>query len=505
MLKALARRAAQLGLWLALALPGAAACSKGQAPVTAPVSAAGESSGPLRGWHYTVTIDEALSAADIAICFEGRPPQMLIPGTDKSRRWAGAFRDDQGKRLSRTRQGVDTHELPAGSCVTMTIDLDALAGDSGSGRTARRQGNSVLARSSAWLWRPDELPRGATATIRFVMPEGYDVSVPWPTRGDQPRGPAATYVLNKTAFRWLGYAAWGELKLMRWRNDTTQLEVVALDDEIACDDAGLHTWLDDATRTVAQLFDGEFPREHLQVVLVPVEGRGGSVYFGMAGRGGGAGVYVMLDRQAEGPELVGGWTTIHEMLHHGMPFISEPWMAEGWVTYYTELLRTRAGHRDESAGWKRLAEGFARGERGGRGMSLRTTSETMHKVFAYQRVYWGGAAVAFLTDVALRQDSGGEVTMDDAMVELRRCCGDASKRWAAADLLSHLDAWYGKPLFSEVAERHLAGASFPPAAEAMTNLGIVVDASGEVQLDDAHRGAAMRRAIMVSPRPTPPN
>jgi predicted metalloprotease with PDZ domain len=171
-------------------------------------------------------------------------------------------------------------------------------------------------------------------------------------------------------------------------------------------------------------------------------------------------------------------------------------MAEGWVSYYTELMRTRMGHRDEAEGWAKLAEGFARGERGGRGLSLQATSDNMRQTFAYQRVYWGGAAIAFFTDIALREDSGGEVSLDDAMSELRRCCGDASRRWAAADLLAHLDQWYGKPLFSRVAAENLSRITFPPVAEGFGRLGIEIGRDGSARLDDAHAATSTRRAMM---------
>ena len=472
-----------------------AAC-RGDVPA-APVDA-GEESGPLRGWHYVVGLDASLATMEVEVCFVGRAPDLLVPGTRASARFATDMRGSSGTKLRRSRKGVDLHELPADDCVQYTVDLDALAQDGG--RVAQRIGDSVMARPSAWLWRPDVLPRGAEITARFDLAEGQSVSVPWPTVADEERGPGASYTLDVTALQWLGYVVVGDVAIRRMERAGTQLELVALDDEIACSERGLQAWIFDAVDSVAMLFGGTFPRERLQVVVVPVGGRGGTVYFGMAGRGGGSGVYLLLDREARGSELPGGWTTVHEMLHHGMPFVEEAWMAEGWVSYYTEVMRTRMGHRDEAAGWAKLAEAFARGERGGRGITLQATSDNMHETFAYQRVYWGGAAIAFLTDVALREDSGGKLSLDDAMAELRRCCGDASNKWSAAELLQRLDAWYGKPLFSEIATDNLGKIVFPDVEGAMERLGVSVGYDGEASLDDEHPAAAIRRGIMAPRR-----
>ena len=458
--------------------------------------------GPLTGWHYRVALDEGLTTAEINICFDGLPPQFLVPGRTDAGKWLTHASAEGGKPLRRTRKHVDLAGLPPGSCVDMSLDLLEMAPTGGSSRVARRVGNSVLARPSAWMWRPAVRPKNADVTVTFEMPAASRVSVPWPTEPGSPRDSSATYVLDDTAFDWLAYALWGEIDVLHIGHAGAEIEVATLDQPIACTRPELERWLKDTTEIVAGAFGGSFPREQLQLVLVPVGAHGGTVDFGMAARGGGSAVFVLLDSGARGPDLMGTWTTVHEMLHHGMPFIQEPWMAEGWVTYYTDVLRARHGNMTEEAAWARMAAGFARGDRGGRGITLRATSAAMHETYAYQRVYWGGAALALLTDVAIREDSGGTVTLDDALVELRRCCGETPKRWPADALLSHLDAWYGKPLFTEVAERELSRTTFPAVAEVLERLGVEVDDDGHVHLDDAHPGAALRRAIM-QPRDDP--
>lgn len=478
-------------LWLA-------ACrSPGPAPEPAPE--AGEAAAPLRGWHYAVALDPALEQMDVEVCFEGRRPDWFIPGRPDSAHVLDYARIKGGDRLRRQKNAIDLREMGAGECLEYGIDLDELT-ETG-GRKAQREGDSVVARPSTWLWRPDELPDGADVTLRFEMPAGQAVSVPWPLHDEGPRSASSTYRLTATAFNWLGYSVFGTVDVVLFEHAGCAFEIVTLDAPFACSDRGLRSFIEDAADSVAMLYGDAFPRETMQVVVVPVDGRGGSVYFGMAGRGGGSGVYLLIDDEVHGPELPGGWTTVHEMLHHGMPFVDDAWMAEGWVSYYTEVMRTRMGHRDEAEGWAKLAEAFDRGGRGGRGLTLRETSDSMHETFAYQRVYWGGAAIGFLIDIALRRDSGGKKSLDDAMRELRTCCGDARHRWPAADLLRHLDEWYGKPVFTETAAEHLDGIAFPEVDEAMAGLGVTLHGDGTATLDDAHPDAALRRGIMAPRRP----
>jgi predicted metalloprotease with PDZ domain len=110
-------------------------------------------------------------------------------------------------------------------------------------------------------------------------------------------------------------------------------------------------------------------------------------------------------------------------------------------------------------------------------------------------VYWGGAAIAFLIDVKMREQTEGKLGFDDAMIELRRCCGDGPRR-GAQDLLAHLDQWYGKPIFTEIARQHLDEHTFPPVEEAFDYLGVRFFAD-RAELEDSAPLAAYRKQIMA--------
>jgi hypothetical protein len=425
------------------------------------------------------------------MCFEGVPPPAVkVTNPDAAEHIERLHVIGRDVALRMTNDRVDLSALAPGECVGYRVDFRRMATRAG-GRSVNWVGNSVAVRQSMWLLWPSDTSDDAVATIELELPAGMKASVPWPRReGERPM-----YVLDATAGRWLGFTAFGELATDSFEAHGVQIELARLDAEMDCSPEGVRRWILDAVESVAMLYEG-YPRDRLQVLVVPIDGAGGSVYFGMAARGGGSGVMLLVDRDAEDHELPGGWTTVHELLHHGMPFAREAWMSEGFVSYYTELMRTRMGHRSEKDGWRELAKAFGRGRRGGRGMTLAASSANMMSTFAFQRVYWGGAAIAFDIDIRMRTESGGKLGFDDAMRELRRCCGDAPKRWPAQTLLAKLDAWYGKPIFTEIANEHLIGLAFPDTEAMMRRIGVTVDGD-TVTLDDEHPAASVRRAIMA--------
>lgn len=492
MLRRLAPRAGTWFLW------SLAACR----PSVPPDEALAEPAAELRGWHYRADVAPGAKGIAVQLCFEGQPPRALVPVVREALRYVDDAKVVATGRALKVRGGrLSLDGVEPGECVAWRVDFDVVMDGEGD-RTVTRVGDSVMVRQSMWLLWPVDAPDNLAPTIELRVPEGVRASVPWRALEDGKRdGSRATFVLDDTVSRWLGYTVLGTLDIERFDRAGAEVEIVRLDKPIACDRAGVRAWIEDAVDSVALLYDG-YPRDRLQVIIVPVDGGGGTVYFGAAARGGGAAVYLLLDSEAKAERLPGGWTTVHELLHHGMPFVEDAWMSEGFVSYYTEVMRTRAGHRSEAEGWWELWEAFERGRTGGRGLSLRDASDRMHEVHAYQNVYWGGAAIAFDIDVTMRRESNGERSFDDAVKHLRTCCGDAVRRVPAKQLLAELDTWYGKPIFTQIAERHLASDELADIAAIYRGLGIEIGHSGVV-LDDKHPAAAIRRAIMA-PRKLPP-
>ena len=455
-----------------------------------------EEDGPTRGWHYTVSVDPQLAILDVRVCFVGRAPPVLTALRDDAfRALIDATDETTGEQLEtqRGRRAIVLDGVPPGGCVRYGLALPRLEARASRWSSGDPADDAVLLRTSQWLYRPRAGIDDPEITARFELPAGMTASVAWDPLPD------GRFRVDPTVYYWLGYTVLGRPSVRSLELEGGTLEVVQLGGPYAAGREGLDAYVRDAADAVASVY-GRFPVNRAQVILVPVERGGGAVYFGRVARGGGTTVYLLVDTRARAEDLPGGWTTVHEFQHVGMPYVDDPWMSEGFASYYAEVLRTRMGHRNELDGWIALEKAFGRGRGRGRGMTLQATSDNLHRVFAYQRVYWSGAALGFLMDVALRKDSGGKRTLDDAMQELNRCCRHSPRRLAARALLQRLDAWYGKPLFSEIANAHLGARGFPDVSEAYRYLG--VDVSGdEVVLRDDAPGADARRAIMA-PRTT---
>lgn len=455
-------------------------------------------------WHYNVTVPKDLDRLDVEVCFRDRGPARLVADHDAAARYVVDVRSKTGKPLPIQDSAIVA--VTAGKCLTYGVDIGRMISEVDGDAMARVEG-ALAGSPHLWLWRPDPLPDAAEVTLSFALPDGIAASVPWPREP----GENARYRLSSTTFTWAAQVVLGKFTADRFTAAGTDFQVAVLDRPRQISDAGIRRWLSTAAETVAGLY-GNFPTPAMQVVVVPYPGSGDPVYFGMALRGGGPAVLLLVSGGTADDAFPGEWVTIHEFLHHGMPFVDhdDAWLSEGFVTYYTEVLRARAGLRSEVASWDALLSGFARGRGSGSDVPLAEESVRMHDTHAYQRVYWGGAAIALVLDVALREAGS---SLDAAMRHLDTCCGDTRRIWAADAILRELDRWLPAEVRTRIPSlRGLAepilqrtggpwsgpGESFPELSAVYRKLGVnMVD--GEPTLDESASIAHIRRAIFTVP------
>jgi hypothetical protein len=279
------------------------------------------------------------------------------------------------------------------------------------------------------------------------------------------------------------------------------VELIRMDGEFAATTEGVRTWLRTAIEADAVLFNGRFPRQRLLVAVEPGSGRGDAVSFGSAWAGGGAHAFLWLSRTARDRDLPGEWVGVHELLHTALPHIAieDAWLGEGFVTYYQEVIRARAGLRTPVQAWHELNEGFGRGRVSKSRRPIADESREMHAHHEYHRVYWAGAAIALRLDVELRRATGGRLTLDDALRALKAHPNADRQTIRGPEFLEALDRTVGEPLASRVVRPLLASGDFPSLEETYRFLGLL-DRDGEVELVDGAPGAAIRDAIMARPR-----
>lgn len=465
--------------------------------------AQGRADGP-QSFHYEVRAAPRLDRLDVRLCFADHIPARLVADEEGAGGYlisARALANGRALKIDAAADSIDTAGA-TGKCLAYTVDLARMVEESEDRPTVRVAG-AMATDPHLWLWRPDPLPPEFAATVSFALPAGLAASVPWPEVPGQPR----RHRLTPTAFTWASQVVLGKFHALEFDAAGTRFHVAVVDLPRALSDAGLRRWLAAAATTVAGLYGGRFPVPRMQVIVVPYPGGGDPVYFGMALRGGGPAVQLLISREAVDREFPGEWVAIHEFLHHGMPFVdrAEAWLSEGFVTYYTEVLRGRAGFRGEGDSWRALLAGFDRGSRSGGGQSLADASRDMHEAHAYQRVYWGGAAIALLADVALREAGS---SLDVAMRQLQRCCAATGYIWSAREILRAMDRALGSdasrphtlPSLEQLSGPILRSAAFPDLTPIYRKLGVTVVDGGST-LDESASIAHVRRAIFTQPSP----
>ena len=449
------------------------------------------------GWDYEVRFEEGLSRAHIRLCFRRFVPKRLVLGHDDAHDALELTPIEGFASLRRLDDGESYAPvgLEPGGCIAWSVDLERLTGQGRWRRPADRVGQDLLVTPGALLLRPALWTEGVLASIRFQMPEGLREAVPWPRTHD-----GEGYVLDRHALRLESKIAFGRFTLEPLPVPGAVIDVAVLDAPHRATAAGIRAWIQRAAEAVALLYR-TFPAPRLLALVYAVPSRGESVLFGTAMRGGGAHITLMLSSTARDEELVGEWVGVHEMTHLGMPwtFDSDAWFQEGFVTYYQEMLRARAGLRTEQETWQNLHEGFGRGLRSGGERTLSAESREMHRHHTYHRVYWGGAAIALLMDVELRRRFPGRWCLDDLMQFWRRMHGGTAHGAATAEaLMRAADRRLGQALCVPLSDRYLGSATFPDLAALYAELGVrVVD--GKVVLDDGAPQASLRRALTARP------
>ena len=443
---------------------------------------------------YELTVEageDGPRSAHVVACVGGWRPAVLVPGIVSAVPFV---------RTEAPTRGDGRIVLPEGDrpCVEYSVDLAGLV-EANTGSMHHQRASMVretlLITAGLFLWRPPDRPADLQATLRVRLPAGMELSAPWPSLTD------GVYRLAESAFRWPSRVVLGEFDRLtvELAGLGAQRDVVVLPMARRCSLPGIERWITEAAHAVAAAY-GRFPVPRMQIIVASAPGppRTEPVMFGMALRGGGPAVVLLVNALAGDGALPGEWVAIHELFHLGAPPIEadDAWLSEGVTMYYSEVLRGRRGHLDRRGTWQALHEGFERGRASRSRRDLRSESARMRHTAEYRRVYWAGAAIALTWDVALREGSGGRVGLDDAIRHLLGCCRDVPRRWPARRVVAELDRWHGSPLFSTIADRILAGTEFPDIVPLLTRLGVSVDASGVVSLDDNAPGAAWRDAIV---------
>lgn len=448
---------------------------------------------------YDVAIDPALETMRVSLCPVDAPlPAALVPIHDEARDHLRAASLTEDGRVVRTlvpSARIDLTDTPADACVTYEIDLSTCVsprGPTGCGRSGR----DLFAPTSVWLLAPETRRLAARYALRFTLPEGVTVT---PLAEGASTTTPEDLVLDDRSFAFVTYLAFVHEAPRRIAVPGGCVDVVTLDGALDASFASETRWISEAAAASTRV-TGQAPFAHLTALVIPTfDVPAMPVLFGVAGRGMRPSVTLLVSEHAREAALVPDWTLVHELSHFLTAYLDgeDTWLSEGLATYYEEVLRARQGLISERDAWAALTNGFARGAAEPATCTIREASAGMHESRAYTRVYWAGAAIALLADVAYRRAGS---SLDEAIA---RAWDHRTEHATAAQLVAWLDGAPDGPLAAIVA-RTLDESDFPPVEESLAWLG-VTSRNGQVVLDADAPGAALRDAMMNGGAPVASN
>lgn len=453
-------------------------CTPVPAPVRPEPRGLAPSDGP--GWRYEVAFDERRE-----LVVEARFPAGSSADIDAGE-GAGAFvREvavqvgDAWRPLAGATAGSwNAPECARGCRVRYRFLLADAARANDDVDVAIEQQGAFEAPPSAWLIRPEPVP-GVPYRFHVSTPPGLAfVSGAWPIAGERD-----TYGSDSTDLWGAPYSGFGRFRVHELAEHGVVVAIAPGTLELG--DDGIMAWVAGAARAVAGYY-GTFPVPRLLVLVNPTTG--GGVGHGKTIGDGGAAIAISVGRGATRARLAEDWILPHEMVHTALPSVPRQhhWLEEGLATYVEPIARVRAGALDEAKMWTDMIEGMPHGlpEEDDAGLDHTPT---------WGRTYWGGALFCLLADVEIREKSGGEKSLDDALRAIVRA-GNIAVRWPLARVLAVGDEATGLSVLRDL-HAAMGAAPVPVDLPALWKKLGVTRNGATVVLDDAAPLAAIRRAM----------
>jgi predicted metalloprotease with PDZ domain len=297
---------------------------------------------------------------------------------------------------------------------------------------------------------------GAAPRVRFHLPEGWTVAVPWSRAGDGAYEPGSTEALVENL------VSVGRDAPMRVEAGGFAVDVVAFGHwtPVAGDvEAALQATLRDFVRRMAHEAEGGY-----LVALLPAVERGGEAFRDS---------FALNWNEAPSAGNRADWanTIAHELFHawngtrmRGADYAATQWFQEGFTEYMANTTLHATGQVDDAGHHARIArhiDNYAR---------LETPLDTPGTRKG-PPLYSGGALVAYAWDAMIREATGGERSVDDVMRALWRRTGGGAEPYAWADIQAAL-AEVAPGDWAGFHARHIAGTEPLPIDATLRAMGL---------------------------------
>ena len=206
--------------------------------------------------------------------------------------------------------------------------------------------------------------------------------------------------------------------------------------------AELLHWVQNAAEAVAAYY-GRYPVPHVQVRIIPVDGRG--VRHGQTFGYEGGLIKIRVGSETLAGDLSNDWMLTHEMVHLSFPSMADEhhWIEEGIAVYVEPIARIQAKQMNASQMWADLVRDMPKGlpQAGDKGLDHTHT---------WGRTYWGGALFCFVADVQIRRQTHDKKGLQEALRGILNAGGDIRHGWELQEALKAGDNATGTSALTEL-------------------------------------------------------
>lgn len=441
----------------------------------------------LDNLNYKIVFDKNLSSVSVEINLK-KPRQKLKAKKSSSNLFINKAKDcDTGSLITYKDQSL----YPDNTTRCISYSMHLLQNTEARFYSAQR--NVIITSANEWLFLP-RIKAFEKILINVEHNAKHNLSVPWESN----KSTSKEFFIKSSPNSGSGLIIIGQFNSETIKHKGTELRVAYLPGK-SIDKAMIKNWLI-ATVDNVSLAYGTFPNPNPQVLIVPSaknwSRQKSPVPFGRVVRDYGESVHFFIDQRQSLEQFKHDWTATHEFSHLLLPYISwkNRWLSEGFASYYQNVLMARAGVYSEQRAWQKLYDGFMRGQKSAPELSPNSAAREGWSGGGNMKVYWSGAALFFIADVRLRQESSNTKSLDTTLKALKECCLPSNKTWTGSQLMRQLDTLSDTTVFSDLYKDYANSAGFLPFAKAFKDLGIQVN-NGKVKFSD-NKNKAIRRNIM---------
>jgi hypothetical protein len=277
-------------------------------------------------------------------------------------------------------------------------------------------------------------------------------------------------------------------RLVKIGDSTLQIDFGPGDFDLKQDDIVL--WIETAGQAVAAYF-GRFPVPRARVLVLPVTGEKGVLTGTTWGEVGGFPAFTRMrvGQHTTLDDLKDDWTMTHEFVHIAFPSLPENhhWLEEGLATYVEPIARVQIGTLTAKQIWGDMHRDMRKGEPGAGDKGLDQTH-------TWASTYWGGALFCMMADIEIRQATGNQKGLQDALRAVFAAGGTIDQDWPIEKTFAIGDKATGTTVLSTLYHSMGENPQTVDLNSLWKELGVGVE-NGVLMLDDKAPLANIREGI----------